>query len=308
MTCPAVPFPCLPAIPFRYLACTLVVCLLALIVVFRKNIWDGIEVRLLGVIKAQAYKNNKALYDLLDSMETIRITRTSIPESMRTRMHIINIPNFQDLSARQKCKSAMDGFCQEGSLGGKACRDDLVVFDVLQHTGAYIPSMHTDTEWNKLGNRGFQVWCLEYNHNADCVGNMFVFENSYLDRKYCDTAYYLRPRGDDILIVNNCKWANKVIDGSVDDRYILETMTKKDFAESTTKYYLDFDEGDCMLFESNVLHMSDYRDKSELRKSFNFRVAIKDENGDLLVDPDGCGYLHSVSGSVRNPSMYQLVE
>lgn len=297
-----------PAISSRFLACSLVACLLALIVVFWKNIRDGIEVRLLGVVKARAYKTNKALYALLDTMETTCITRTTIPESMRTRMHIVNIPNFQHLSARQKCKSAMDGFCREGSLGGKACRDDLIVFDVLQHIGAYFPLMHTDTEWNKLGNRGFQVWCLEYNHNADCAGNMFVFENSYLDRKYRDTSYYLRPRGDNVLIVNNCKWANNIVDGSVDDRYILETMTMEDFAKSTTKYYLDFDEGDCMLFESNLLHMSDYRDKSNMRKSFNFRVAIKDENGDLSVNPDGCGYLHSVSDSVRNPSMYQLVE
>lgn len=84
-------------------------------------------------------------------------------------------------------------------------------------------------------------------------------------------------------------------------------MTPEQFKNTTKKYYLDFEEGDCMIFDSNILHMSDYRDTSKLRKSFNFRVALKDENGDLHLDPQGCGYVNSVSSTVKNPSKFTLV-
>jgi hypothetical protein len=62
----------------------------------------------------------------------------------------------------------------------------------------------------------------------------------------------------------------------------------------TTKYYLDFYPGDTILFAKNVIHMSDYRDSSNKRKTFNFRVILKD-NGNINISPSKCGYVHELN-------------
>lgn len=263
------------------------------------------------VVKLLRWKQrrvNKEIYAILDRIPTTDITRTTIPASLRSRMHVINIPNFKELgSAREKCDVVLTAFCEDGvGFWKDTCRTDLVVFDVLEHNGAYFPSMHTDIEWNKVSNDGFQVWCLEYNENSSKKGNMFVFENDRL-AKYKDTKYFVRMEDDKILVVGNCLHAENIIGSGVRQDYVLETMTPEEFIESTKKYYLDFEEGDCMVFDTNLLHMSDYRDASDLRRSFNFRVALKDENGDLRLDPKGCGYVNSVSYTVKDPSKFALV-
>ena len=279
----------------------LVVLAVAFVLVQCKSRIEAIVVRML---KHHQQKVNADLYLVLDGMHTNYITRTSVPESLRRRIHIVNVRGLAELSARQKCGAVLKKLCDAGALA--ACRKDLVVFDVLHHIGAYFPSMHTDTEWNKVENSGFQIWCLEHNKNREKVGNMFIFENAYLEQKYKGTMIFVRPRGGKILVVNNCLWSEGLL-GGVRDAYILEEMTVEQFVNTTTKHYLDFEDGDCMMFAPDLLHMSDYRDTTDLRRSFNFRVVIKDANGNLRLDRTGCGYVNSISASLQNPSMYDLV-
>ena len=209
---------------------------------------------------------------------------------------------------QKKCKAALEKLCDENAWGGQTCRSDLVIFDVLRHKGAYFPSMHTDTEWNKVDNDGFQVWCLEYNKNKNKIGNMFIFENMYLENKYKHMKYFLRPgKNGGILVVKNCTLAESVITGKIKQQYVMEEMTREQFVNTTKKYYLDFEAGDCMAFDSNLLHMSDYRDRGNMRQSFNFRVALKNNKGELKLNPLGCGYVNSLSSTLKNPGMYSLV-
>ena len=53
------------------------------------------------------------------------------------------------------------------------------------------------------------------------------------------------------------------------------------FLNSTQKFYLDLEEGDCIIFKNEVLHMSDYR-KSKKRHAINFRVVNKKVKDDIL--------------------------
>lgn len=282
---------------------------LTLVVVLSANFFkNSAEALIIRCVRWKQQRENQEIYKVLDQMPTTNITRTTIPNSLRSRVHVVNIPGFTNLkSPKDKCDIVLTAFCDQGKgLWNHTCRTDLIVFDVLEHTGAYFPSMHTDTEWNKVSNDGFQVWCLEYNKNTSKKGNMFVFENDHLQQQYNDTKYFLRMEDDKILVVKNCLHSGKFF-GGVNPEYVLETMTVETFVKTTKKYYLDFDEGDCMVFDANLLHMSDYRDTSDLRKSFNFRIAFKDENGDLHLDPNGCGYVNSVSHSVKNPSKFSLL-
>lgn len=68
----------------------------------------------------------------------------------------------------------------------------------------------------------------------------------------------------------------------------------EDFIKNTIKFYLDFSPGDSILFQKNVVHIYDYRDSSVDRKSYNFRVAIKDNNK-LNISSCNCGYVHELN-------------
>lgn len=279
------------------------------LILLRLLLRQKVESIFMKLLTRKQRHDNSAIYNILEQMSTTNITRNTLPDSLRSRIYVINIPNFKHLkSQKEKCDTVLKRLCdKQAGLWKDTCRTDLIVFDVLEHIGAYFPSMHTDIEWNKVSNDGFQIWCLEYNKNSSKKGNMFIFENAHLEEKYKNTKYFLRMENNKILVVKNCLHSEKFIGTGVNKEYIMETMTPEQFKNTTKKYYLDFEEGDCMIFDSNILHMSDYRDTSKLRKSFNFRVALKDENGDLHLDPQGCGYVNSVSSTVKNPSKFTLV-
>lgn len=262
-----------------------------------------ISVKIILLLKARSRKDNAQLYKILDTMETKFISKGNIPESLQSRICIVNVPNLKLLTSKKKCELVLNKLCEKNMWG--SCRNDLVIFDVLRHIGAYFPSMHTDIEWNKVENDGFQVWCLEYNHNITKQGTMFIFENTYLEQKYRHIKYFLRPKNGKILVIQNCLKSEYIL-GGINEKYILEILSIDQFINTTTKYYLDFEEGDCMMFEPNLLHMSDYRDNTNLRQSFNFRVAFKDKHGSLRINPTGCGYVNSISKTLHNPSKYQL--
>lgn len=277
-------------------------------VAFRTKIRHYLDGHSVFILKNLTYKLNDAIYPFIDSIETNYITRTCIPDSLKHRLHVVNVPGLKNMKSNmEKCTSIMAAFCEEKTFGPDVCRDDLVVFDVLSHRGAYFPQMHTDIEWNKITNDGFQVWCLEYNNNKKKIGNMFLFENKYLEEKYATVKYFIRPYdANNVVVVKHC-YISETPMGLIPEN-ILEVMPKELFLKTTTKYYLDFEEGDCMVFDTNFLHMSDFRDKSNNRRSFNFRLAIKNSEGDVKLDPNGCGYVHTIGHTLKNPTMYQAVE
>ena len=286
-------------------------CLLVLLILlvtisfmfFRLHIQDFV----IHYIRRSQYKANASLYPILDSMPRVLITRNSIPYSLQTRMAILNIPNFERLKCnKQKTEVVMQGLCASG-VWPATCRSDLVVFNAVYHSGGYFPSIHTDQEWNRITNEGFQVWCLEYNRNASKIGNMFIFENSYLDAKYKNTKYSLRVFGDEIVVFKNCLGVS-TLSGTIKQKFVLDRLSVEFWKATTKMYYLDVEPGDCVVFDNTVAHMSDYRDKTKLRKAFNFRVAIKNLEKQLHYNKQSCGYVHSTRRTLDNPSMYQLVD
>jgi hypothetical protein len=226
-----------------------------------------------------------------------------LPDALRGRVSIAHVEGFGDLpSARDKCDAAMSALCP---LWPGACRDDLVVFDVLQARGAYLPGMHTDTEWNKVVNDGYQVWCLEENQNDANMGNMFIFANERLRAKYAGIGISVRVVGDEVRIVKNC--GNVAVYMFEPTLEILERIPIAQFLDETTKHYLDVEAGDCVAFDRTLMHMSDYRDTGKKRLAINFRVAYRNEKG-LEIDPEGCGYAGSVPRTIAAPGRYDLVE
>jgi ectoine hydroxylase-related dioxygenase (phytanoyl-CoA dioxygenase family) len=86
--------------------------------------------------------------------------------------------------------------------------------------------------------------------------------------------YYLRCKGDEILVIKNCVKSEFFY--MIDEDSILERIPVRKFIAGTKKFYMDFIPGDTMLFLKNTIHMSDHRTSSKERVAFNFRVAIVD--------------------------------
>lgn len=166
--------------------------------------------------------------------------------------------------------------------------EQLVVFDTLAYDGAYFPSAHTDIEWNRIRNEGFQVWTLVRNDRYE--GNMYILHNPYLSDRYRDTAIYLRCRGDQVCVVKNCYDAE--FGPWLREARILERIPMAAFLRTTKKFYLHFLPGDTVVFTKNTLHMSDYRARDNNRRAINFRVVVTKDRGKLVTSDEWCGYVH----------------
>ena len=255
--------------------------------------------------KQRLYSLNKDFFNIVERLPIRHMSKNNIPECFNCRLNIVNVPDLKNIETnKEKVKKVMDVLCEKTEWEDY-CRDDIVVFDLLVSVGAYFPSAHTDTEWNKISNDGYQVWCLESNTNPEKKGNMFLFYNESLT-KYNDIGYFLRKRGDDIWVVKNCKWSENIW-GTINKENLLEKIPIDTFVKETTKYYLDFEDGDCIAFAKNILHMSDYRDKTKSRKAINFRVAIKNAKKELKLKEEVCGYLNSVSETLQDPGKYSII-
>ena len=227
---------------------------------------------------------------MLDTMPYEHITRKTIPDSLRGKIHVISVPQFPKLSSqREKCELILDSFCKSGAWED-TCRTDAVVFDVLEHVGAYFPSIHTDTEWNSVMSHGY------------------IFENPILE-KTLNHSFFIRSQGEELLLVKSCARAEYYHRYGVNPRYILGRMSIEQFVRTTKMYYLDFEPGDCMIFKKNLIHMSDYRDNTKLRKSFNFRVAHTNRYGKLDFSSERCGFVKSINRrqNQKTPTKYEFV-
>jgi hypothetical protein len=269
----------------------------------------AVDVYLL-ISKHLYYIKSNDMYELLDSLKITNINANNIPSEIKDKIFIFNAGNIKQLkSKKEKCKKIISELCNKTNKLECNSIDDFIFFDVIDSTGGYFPSLHTDIEWNKIQNDGFNVWSLEYNKNEKKIGNMFLLVNPYLQKKYENTAIYIRFSKDIIHIYKNCVNASREYFGLSVDDYLLDTMTKEDFIKTSRMYYLDFKEGDTIVFDKNIMHMSDYRDTSHNRKAFNFRVAIKDKDKNIVLDDDDCGFSLSIKEKklIENPSKYEFV-
>ena len=250
------------------------------------------------------------LYNLLDSLKITNINANNIPSELKGKIFIFNAGNIKQLkSKKEKCKKIISKLCDKTNKLECNSIDDFIFFDIINSTGGYFPVLHTDTEWNKVKNDGFNVWTLEYNKNKKKIGNMFILSNLYLQEKHKNAAFYVRVKNNTIYVYKNCVNTSREYFGLSIDDYLLDTMTKEDFIRTSRMYYLDFKEGDTIVFDKNIMHMSDYRDTSHNRKAFNFRVIIKDKDKNIVLDDDDCGLSISIKEKklIKNPNKYEFV-
>ena len=242
-----------------------------------------IKYNLTDIYKNYLYSVNKDFYKVIDKLKNDTIRVDYIPDELKNYMKCINIPNIQ-----KNPKMILDEFVKN-NIELQKIYNDLFIFDPLDFSGSYFPSAHTDIEWNKIKNGGFQVWSLIENDQE--TGNMFILYNKHLFNKYKNTSIFLRMYKDKIAVIKNCY--NSEFLWYIKKDYIYELISIDDFIKNTKKYYLDFKSGDTMMFAKNVIHMSDYRSSANNRKAFNFRVAIADNNR-LLISKSKCGYVNSL--------------
>jgi hypothetical protein len=234
--------------------------------------------------------NNK-FYSIVEQIPEQRITVDNIPPELKSQISCINIPNIHEINKKKnKADIVLNIFARKHKSISDIYKK-LYIYDTLSFSGSYFPTAHTDIEWNKVRNDGFQIWSLVENKNKEKKGNMFILYNEYLYNKYKDTAIFLRIHNGKIAVIRNCYQSEFM--WWVNPKFIYEYIPISKFIEDTRKYYLDFQSGDTILFLKNTLHMSDYRDSSGNRKAFNFRVAIK-EDGKLKLSKDSCGYVHNL--------------
>lgn len=237
---------------------------------------------------------HRKMYSVLEQIPLQTVRRGHIPPNLNRRLSIVNVPGISNISnTKEKCDAALAAHCQAGTWGG-ACSQDLVIFDILSVSGNYFPTVHTDTEWNKVQNDGFQVWILEHNHNKTRKGNMFFFTNPVIDRKYGNHGIGVRLCQGRIVITKNCfdKLNPMYVLGfTISPEHVLGYMSVDEFVATTHRYYLDAEPDDVVVFAKDLMHCSDYRDTSLKRVAMNFRVAHA-LDGDLVLG--GCGVVKSL--------------
>lgn len=244
-------------------------------------------------------KSNTKLHKLLENINTIPITINNIPNELKNKIvcfyaDIMNKPS-KNITRQQKINTTLDNLSKTNNNVFKFNKNNLVIMDVVDYPGTYFPSIHTDIEWNSIQNNGFQIWSLEKRHsNSNDIGNMFLYYNKYLFNKYNGLGICIRLENNKILIVKNCM-LSEIPGLIINKNYILESMSINDFMKNTMKYYLKFNEGDCIAFNKNLLHSSDYRIKNSSRVSFNYRVVIKNKNKNIKINKDNCGYIHKLN-------------
>jgi hypothetical protein len=118
------------------------------------------------------YKINEDFYVVLDELPEYPFNSRSIPTELQNQILCINIPNIEQIAAHpKKSQVVLDIFCNKYPWLNNI-QHDLRSFDTLSFSGAYFPTAHTDIEWNKIKNPGFQIWSLVKNNKYE--GNMYI--------------------------------------------------------------------------------------------------------------------------------------
>lgn len=189
------------------------------------------------------------------------VKRVNCERTQQGEYTVVSLPDVVPMvmsNQKQGVRAILERVLPHVQLANRSITmDDVVVIDIIEAKGAYFPSIHTDIEWQMYPNEGFQVWMLLENPKRD--GNMFIFET--------DTDQVAKDGGG--VAVRG--------DGG---KLVLRTATESDFSRGKElrvkrTSYLDFRSGDCIIMNQNLLHMSDFRGRTNNRRAINFRVLIR---------------------------------
>jgi len=218
-------------------------------------------------------KKNVKIYEVIYSMKYTNININNIPNILKEHISIYNINNINITDKNELITKILYTVDDK-----KFQTKNINVIDYFDFKTRYAYLPHTDIEWNLIENNGYQVWFLVKNKNENNLGNMFILYNNYIFNKYKNISYTIRCRNNKIEVCKNCKYES--------NSPILETFSIDWFKNNTQLFYLDFNEGDFLIFNKNICHMSDIRG-DKMRHSINFRVIIND----IIYKNDNCGFI-----------------
>ena len=210
-------------------------------------------------------KKNIKIYEIIYSMKYINIDINNIPNILGDKIGIYNIKNIVNIKDKKELISKILNKLDKKRFQTK----NINVIDYLDFKTRYAYLPHTDIEWNLIENNGYQVWYLVKNDNEHNFGNMFILYNDYIFNKYKNISYTIRCKNNKIEVCKNCKYESK--------SEILEVLSIEWFKKNTQLFYLNLNQGDCLIFNKNICHMSDIRG-NKVRHSINFRVVIDNIN------------------------------
>lgn len=202
----------------------------------------------------------------------------NIPDVLQDKIHIFNIKTDYD-NHNKINKNVLIKKIFNSINNDRYVTKNINVIDYLDYKSKYSFGPHTDMEWNVIKNDGYQAWILIKNQNQNNHGNMFIVYNEFLFNKYKNIYYSLFEKNGKIIVAMNCKY-------SYIKNEILEVFDIDWFIKNTQLFYLDFNDGDCMVFNKHICHMSDIRGNN-MRYAINFRVVIDD----VKYDNNSCGYV-----------------
>ena len=259
--------------PARNQVVALALCFVVLVVIYQVRYW---------CYYLWARHSYRDIHDLVGKMKHTHITRRRVPRHLRDRMLVFKLNEHHPKVVKATVLPAiMDAIKKHQHP--KFPTVDCHVVDYLTTKSPYAFSAHTDTEWNSLSNDGYQVWYLISNKNTENLGNMFIIDCPYLFDKYSknNIFYTLAKENDDVVVsVNRPPLLPRP--GCARE---LERIPVGWFVANTTVYYLDFEPGDCLVFDRGLCHMTDTRDRQ--RYAVNFRVLV----GEPRKRDKDCGFL-----------------
>ena len=153
-------------------------------------------------------------------------------------------------------------------LNGKNINlEELFYIDIINVSGNYYKTFHTDIEWNLFcNNHGFQIWILlEEDDKIKPRGNMFLLETDITE-----AGKTLDFNENNITITENGSNFNKKIEKKFN--HLSEINPKF--------YYLDAKIGEVFIMNPSLFHCSDPIVENSSRKALNLRIIYK--NNDLL--------------------------
>lgn len=258
---------------------TYIILIIIIILFYHSGIIDKINFKIYNIYMKYY---NQDIYKIIYNMKYTNININNIPNVLKDKISIFNIET--DFNKNKKINKNILIKKIFNSIDSKRyVTKNIKIIDYLDNKSKYYFSPHTDIEWNLIKNDGYQVWILLNNNNKNNYGNMFIVYNEYLYNKYKNIYYNLFVKNGKINVSLNCKY-------NVFQNDYIEDFEIDWFIKNTQLFYLDFNEGDCLVFNKNICHMSDIRGNNS-RHAINFRVVIDDVN----YDHNSCGYVKDKS-------------